>query len=362
MRKIKLLATVTALALVISLIGCSTPNSSGNTNNSSSSSGNNNSGSGDGGNGNGSGDAGTGAGTGTGTDGGSGTGTESGGGNGTGGGSTVNPTLQYEWISIRGESTSKIDNSQTYRDYNSTSDYSYSYYTDSLDYKRICISAYSDEIITSRGTEWEDSTITNQTSKSINTCVKDGTGYISTTDGYIQSGDTWELNSRQTSTRCETTNGYTLTTKTYSKNGNNWELASTTVYSYELLSKENDVEKYKMTVSSTSSFYYIYEYKNDILIKQTIYANDKKSSEIIYQQPNNQVIKDRIPDYTLTTTKNYDTNGNCVSESYQTLEDVILNEAQNTLIIKTGNTTNTNSNYSYSIITYKKMQIPFSQQ
>lgn len=354
MKKIKFLAVVIALALVISLIGCSTSSSSGNPDNSNSSSGNTNPDSGDTENGNGS------DGTGTVTSGGAGADGDSGTGSGTGGGTTVTP--QYEWLSIRAETIYKTDESTTYRDYNQMADYSYSYYTDSLDYKQTTIDTYIDELITGRGTDWESSSITNRTSKSIITYVKEGTGYISSTDSYIQNENTWELNSRQTTTRCDSTNGYTITINTYTKNGNDWELSSTTVYSYELLSKENDEEKYKMTMSASSPFYYIYEYKNNILLKQTIYANNKKASEVIYQLTDNQIIKDRIPDYTLTTTKSYDTDGNCVSESCQTLEDVILNEAQNTLTIKTGNSTNTNSNYSYSTITYKKMQIPFSQQ
>ena len=265
----------------------------------------------------------------------------------------------YKWLSIRNESITKQDEATVYRDYNGSTEYNYSYYTDSRDYKQTGISTYNDELISGRGTEWENSSITNETSKSITTCVKEGTGYTSTTDRYIQNGNEWELDTRQTTIRCETTEGYTLTINSYSKNGSELELSSTAVNSYELLSKDNDVEIYKMTMSASSPFYYIYEYKNDIIIKLTIYVNDKKSSEIIYQQPDNQIIKDRIPNFTLSTTKSFDTDGNCVSESCQTLEDVILNESQNTLTIKTGSSTNSESNYSYTITTYKKMQIPF---
>ena len=280
----------------------------------------------------------------------------------TSGGSTDNPTTQYVWVCTGTETISKTDTQTMYRNRNSKSDYSYSYYTDGWDYKQTILNSLYCELINNRGTANEIHSNTNETSKGVITCTRNGTGYISTIDSYIQSGNTWILNSRYTTTRSDSTNGYTLTQKSYSKNGNELVLSSTIVSSYELINKENDKETYKVTYDSSPSYYYIDEYKNDIQIKRTQYANNKIIQETIYQRTNNQVIKDRLPDFTLSTTKGYDSNGNYTSESYQTLEDVILNEAQNTLTIKIGNSSNTDSGYSYLIQTYTRMQVPFSQQ
>jgi len=283
------------------------------------------------------------------------------------GGDSSNPEIpdnpvvpKYEWINTKNESITKTDNATMYYDSNSTYDFFYSYINDKWDYQLTTITSSNTEQITGRGTEGENTSIFNMDLKSITTCVENEQGYISSGESYTKNGNEWVLSGKSTETRCKTDNGYTVTTDSYSKNENEWELASTSVIVYELINNENNVDIYKVTYSTSPTVYDIAEYKNDILINSTQYVNDKKTSEIAYWQPNNQILMERLPSYTLVTRRNYDTDGNCISERYETLEDVILDEVNNSLTIKTGQSTNTDSSYSYSTATYKRVQVPFA--
>ena len=285
--------------------------------------------------------------------------------NPSGGGETpvVNPDIPvYKWLAIQSETTRKTSTSNYISDYYSTSDTTYIIYNDSQQ-KTMSVGLTNGITTTMLGTEYEQTSTTNTNSKNIitNTIAEDGY-YNSSTEGYSKNGSEWMQTGLTTSTYAKTTNGYQFTQESYTKNGEEFNLTSTIITSYELISKSANKEIIKVSFSHSPTVYLIQEYENTKLSKSITYVNDKKTSEITYIQPNNTTILERLPDFTLSISKTYDTNETLVSEYYQTLEDVIIDEAQNILTIKTGQSTNTDSNYTYTTTKYKKMQVPFSNE
>lgn len=268
----------------------------------------------------------------------------------------------YKWLSIQSESTQKISTDYYTFDNYSTVDNFYIYYNENQQ-KYSSIVAIDSVTTTGLGTENEETTTTNTISKSLITYSITEDGYCnSTSESFTKNGSEWNQTGLTTSIYEKTTNGYQFNQDTYTINAGEQNLTSTNIITYELISRESDKEIYKCSYSSSPTVYYIYEYEKKIQTKLITYIDDIKRSEITYVKPNNSIILERLPDYTLSITKQYDTDEVLVSEQSTILEDVILDEAQNILTIKIGYSTNTDSNYTYTTTKYKRMQIPFSNE
>ncbi len=290
-----------------------------------------------------------------------------------GGGGTTNPTApKHEWIFVGNEITSEQHTATYDMISNSVSNYTYSYYNSSYDYKYTSMSQTSGTTTVCKGTEQESTTQTNSESKSVYSSSKNGNIINTLQQSYAKNNDSWELRLEYTTENYKNT---WLTQSSHMKqhaytiinNGDETQVPETeseTNYTVELVSNSNGVEQYKVTPTSTPSDYSIYYFKNNIIHKVVkYYSNGVYSrSESIYTRPNNVQITDNLPDFVLLSYKYYDLQDNVVAEYEQTIEDVTLDETLGTLKIKTGQSTNTTTTYTYTTSTYKKMQVPFSNE
>lgn len=336
MIKIKLISTVITLTLIFSLIGCSSPSSSVNPDNSDSSSGSTDTGLGDNGNGNGSGGAGT------------------GGDSGSGGGSTDNTTPQYEWLMTHYEMETHSTTDTSSSEVNYSSDYTYSFYSSYYNYGLTTADTIN-TIIT-----FDDNT-TNSTSntKSEITYAKTGNDITYLANQYTWNGNTWILTADMRIDYFKSTLGPSSTyTKLYPAG-----TETTTSNTVELLDNSNGIEHYKVTDSSNTMFYAVYEFVNNKIQKIITYYTDsnKKYSETDYIYSNNSILQANNIEMALTQTKNFDNNEQLTTQTNQTLENVTLN-ANNTITVRLGSSTNTSTNYSYITETFSRIQVPFSQQ
>lgn len=395
MKKIKILAAVTVLAVIISCIGCNTPNSSDNPGSSGSSSGSTDSGTGGTGTGSGGGagtgggtgsGAGTGAGTGTGTGGGTGAGagtesgegtgpsggfgtesggsagtgtgtgtsTGTGGGSGSGGGASGNPTPQYKWIMTHYVMESRSNSENYSNEYNYSTDYTYSFYNSDFDYGITSISE-SNSNVTYNG----NTTNTSSNTKSVSTYSQTGNNINYQSNNYTMSGSSWVLSSESSYVYYKYVNLFSSgNTITYPAG-----TETTTNNTIELLDNSNGIERYKVTYPATYGYYCIFEFTNNRIHKQTNYysATNKKFSETEYIYSNNSILQANNIELALTQLKSFDSNEQLTTQTNQTLENVTLN-ANNTITVILGNSTNTSTNYSYTTEIFTKMQVPFSQQ
>lgn len=289
------------------------------------------------------------------------------------GGGTTNPTApKHEWIFVGNEITSEQHTATYDIISNSVSNYTYSYYNSSYDYKYTSMSQTSGTTTVGKGTEQESTTQTNSESKSVYSSSKNGNIINTLQQSYAKNNDSWELRLEYTQENYKNT---WLTQSSHMKqhaytiinNGNETQVPETeseTNYTVELVSNSNGVEQYKVTPISTPTDYSIYDFKNNIIHKVVNYYSNGVYSRIerIYTRPNNVQITDNLPDFVLLSYKYYDLQDNVVAESEQTIEDVTLDETLGILKIKTGQSTNTTTNYTYTTSTYKKMQVPFSNE
>lgn len=399
MKKIKILAAVTVLAVIISCIGCNTPTSSDNPGSSGSSSGSTDSGPGGTGTGSGGGagtgggtgsgagtGAGAGGGTGTGTGGGTGagagtesggesgtgggtgtsgdSGTESGGstgtggGVGTGGGSTETPTLQYEWIQVKTESFNKIEMSNYSYEGTTINNYSYDYYNSEFDNKLNLMMSTSSNTVSNGNTSSG-----NSETKIISIPSKTGDKITVMNYQYNKSGSNWKKTSE---ILVEYLKYYSLIQKQnikfYDNSGNVYN-ESINENEIELISSENGLEKYKVTPKPASNYYTIYELKDNIVQKEIQYQNGKKTYERTKIIPNNIFIKTNLRNFRLENYKTFDAEGNVSSETEEVIESVTNSENEVVIKYKPQTLTGTSSyTQKWTISTYKRIQVPFSNE
>lgn len=90
-------------------------------------------------------------------------------------------------------------------------------------------------------------------------------------------------------------------------------------------------------------------------------ATDKKFTEIDYIYSNNSILQSNNIEIALRQTKQFDSNEQLTTQTNQTLENATLN-ANNTITVRLGSSTNTSTNYSYTTETFTRTQVPLTQQ
>lgn len=239
----------------------------------------------------------------------------------------------YKWLCTQIEDS--YENTETSQISKSCTEYKYLYYNSAYDYK--CSTIYGDI-------------------KSINIYSKEEENiYVMDYTYKKNENNEWELQGESNSVYYKYL--YYLLKKSSSKSENG--RVTEHEYTIELLADENGVETYKRAQSSDSLYYSVYEFSDNRLQKIISY-NSNGYSETIYSQPDNSIVQKYYPNLLLGNFKSYNSNGEIISETQEYLEDVILDESQNTLKVKVKD--ERDSSTTYIIRTYKKFKIPFSNE
>lgn len=264
------------------------------------------------------------------------------------------PAPQYKWIMTLNEMESQVQSGTYSNVSNTTSNYTWSYYNSDFDCSYTVISEANTSITNNGNT-------TNQSSNTKNVLTYSQTGNDITwlSNLYTSNGNSWVLSSESNTVYYK--NVYLMKSnynKTYPAG-----IETTTNYTVEQLYNSNGTERYKITYSDTIPYYSICEFINNKLQKQTYYNSetDKKTSETEYIYSDNNILVENSIEIVLTQSKSFDNNEQLIFQSNTTLENVILN-ANNTITVRLGSSTNTTTNYSYTTETFTKMQVPFTQQ
>ena len=273
------------------------------------------------------------------------------------GGATTTPESQepqYKWIMTRLEMDLR-SNSDDYTNNSSYSvDYTYSFYNSDFDCGNTNIAEINSTVIANGST-----TTTSSNIKSVTTYSQSGNNITISTSNYTRENSTWVLSS-------ESRNVYyknvTLLSSSYTKSypaGTE----STTNYTIELLDNSNGIERYKVTYPSPINYYMVAEFINNKVQKTINYytESNKKMSETDYIYSNNSILQANNIELALTQTKGFDSNEQLTTQTNQTLENVTLN-ANNTITVRLGSSTNTSTNYSYTTETFTRIQVPLTQQ
>ena len=264
------------------------------------------------------------------------------------------PEPQYKWLLTHWENESQSNSSSYTSTSNSTMNYAYSFYNSDFDYGITTIYELNMNV-TSNG----NTTNTSSNTKTVSTCSQTGNNITIHSNNYTMNGSSWVLSSESSSV-------YFKYTQLLSSNNTRTYPAgteTTTNYTVELLDNSNGVERYKVTYPAEYGIYCVYEFANNRIQKQVYYnsATNKKDSETDYTYSDNSILVENNIELALTNSKTYDNNEQIISQLNTTLENVTLN-ANNTITVILGNSTNTSTNYSYTTEIFTKMQIPFSQQ
>lgn len=260
------------------------------------------------------------------------------------------PEPQYKWIMTHLETESQGDSYTS----SSSTNYTYSFYNSDFDCSNTSISVSNTSISVNGNT-----TSTSSNTKSVSTYSKTGNNITRVANNYTRNGNSWDLTSETSTVYYRY---YSLMSSNYNKTYPSGT-ETTTNYTVELLDESNGIERYKVIYPAEYGIYCIYEFANNKIQKQINYfsATNKKNSETDYTYSDNNILVENNIELALTQTKTYDNNEQIISQLNTTLGNVTLN-ANNTITVVLGNSTNTATNYSYTTEVFTKMQVPFSQQ
>ena len=264
------------------------------------------------------------------------------------------PEPQYKWLLTHWENESQSNSSSYTSTSNSTMNYAYSFYNSDFDYGITTIYELNMNF-TSNG----NTTNTSSNTKTVSTCSQTGNNITIHLNNYTMNGSSWVLSSESSSVY------YKYTQLLSSNNTRTYPAGTetTTNYTVELLDNSNGVERYKVTYPAEYGIYCVYEFANNRIQKQILYsaATDKKSTETDYIYSNNSILQSNNIEIALTQTKQFDSNEQLTTQTNQTLENVTLN-ANNTITVRLGSSTNTSTNYSYTTETFTRIQVPLTQK
>lgn len=264
------------------------------------------------------------------------------------------PAPQYKWIITHFEQEVGTNSGNSSSTYNSSTDYSYSFYNTDFDHCCTSISLMNSSLTSNGNTSNQSSS-----KKFVRTYSKNGNDITCSENVYVMEGSTWVLDSEAIFIYYKYAS---LCSSSYSKiypAGTE----TTTNHTIELLDNSNGIERYKVTDPSITTYYSVYEFVNNKIQKIIQYYTDsnKKISETDYIYSNNSILLSNNIEIALTQTKQFDSNEQLTIQANQTLENVTLN-ANNTITVRLGSSANTSTNYSYTTRTFTRIQVPFTQQ
>ena len=265
---------------------------------------------------------------------------------------------KYEWIQTKKElsfyqqSTDFTSNSST------ITDYDYSYFNSTYDYSRVQTSNQN------QTTNQNGNITTVEFQYKMNTIYSNSTETrTDNSSSYTLKNNNW-LKQSESLTEVDNESGFSkrLNSKTYDLDTQALISQSTTEYSINLINDDGETKKYKQILTDNPTSYSINEIKNGICQKQQFYdLSGNLTAEIIFSEPNNNPIKERVPDFMIANQKAFN-NGNLLYEYSQTINNVTYDENELKFDVETryeypeGTTTTLIDKY-----TYKKFQIPFSK-